>query len=158
MRTSKVLLAVTLAVPIAACGDDDDGGRLTRSAFIEQADSICEEEGSAVEDAGDELFASGEPDPEAVRSFLEDVAIPRVSAMVDRISDLEPPEEMAADVERLAELTGDAVDQMRSAAESDDPMSLFSGDDPFAEADALALELGLSDCSDDDEASTEDGG
>jgi hypothetical protein len=151
MRIATVIVAGALVVPLGGCGDDD-GDRLDRGAFVEQANAICEEEGRVVEDAGDEVFTSEEPDPETVRTFLEDVAIPRVQSMVDRIDELEPPEDVEEDVDRLVELTNGAVDEMRTAAESDDPLSLFADGDPFAEADALALELGLGGCSDDDDA------
>ncbi|MEN3274186.1 MAG: hypothetical protein V7636_2947, partial [Actinomycetota bacterium] len=41
--------------------------------------------------------------------------------------------------------------KFEDAAESDDPTTLFNGEDPFAESNELATAIGLTECADDGE-------
>lgn len=130
----------------AGCGDDED--RLSTEEFLEQGNAICEEGNEALDAAAEAIFGDEEPDVEAARAFFEDDVIPNVQGQIDDLRDLNPPEDLEDAVDELLDDGEAALDTLAATVEAD-PESIFSGEDPFADVNAQAEEIGLTACADD---------
>lgn len=134
-----VLVPMTVLM-VVACGDDEE--TLTTEEFLDQGNAVCETGTTEIDAAGEELFASGdEPTPEEQTAFVEDTLAPLVQDQIDGLEALNPPEDLQDDVDELlaeAQATLDSI--------TDDPASIFGDDNPFADADAMAIEIGLTAC------------
>lgn len=162
IRRSRVLAAVAVAasLAVAGCGGDDDepttdegvsgatgptAAAIPMDEWVEQADEICKEESAAIDEAAIEAFQGGQPDDAAIAEFAGEVVAPSLQTQYDAISALPPPE---GEEDQVAEL----LDALQSGIEEieEDPSSLGTGteapDSAFAEANALAAELGLQEC------------
>jgi hypothetical protein len=142
MRRFAGIAAVAVALASAACGDDD---RLTAEEFVEQANERCAAFRLEDDAAAEEAFSGdAEPSEEDIQAFL-DGAIPRVQELLDDLDDLEPPAELADDVDALLEDGRAALAELEAGGAA----LLLSGEDPFEEVDRQALALGLDNCVDD---------
>ena len=159
-----LIVALTTALIAAGCGDDDEettttatteesatgptgatGGEGASTGFAQQADDICREGNDEIDAEAQERFGdTQEPSQDEQLSFAEEVVIPSIQSQVDEISALTPPEGEE-----------DTFDEFISQAQSDldeiesDPSVLLQqggGEDPFAETNELARELGLTVC------------
>ena len=137
---------VALVLGGTACGDDED--RLSAEEFRTQANELCADFGAADDDAAQEFFGDDEPSAEEVAAFFEESALPRVRALLDDLDELVPPESLEQDVEDLLDDARAALAEVEQAVE-EDPEAFLAGEDPFAEVDARAVELGLDNCADD---------
>ena len=147
----RLLAVVATAVLLAAgCGGDDDGGggeRLTREEFVTQGNAICAAGNERLDAMFEELFPTEEdfadPDKqeEAKDNFVEDI-----QGQIDDVGELEPPEDMEADVEEFLDTAQEALDQVEEMSAEE-----FFGleEDPFAEVSEQAEALGLTECADD---------
>ncbi len=147
-RHLAALAVISLALGgVAACGgDDDDSEALSLDDFVSQADAICAEMETELDAAGEEAFGSATelPSEEELTAFVDDEVIPRVQSQIDAISALEPPAEIADDVDDLIET---AESELEALKDNDDLTTLFSNnEDPFTESNAKSGELGLTDC------------
>ena len=142
-------LVFAVSVPLTvlmmvACGEDEE--TLTTEEFLEQGNAICEvaaaEVDAAVDAAAAEEFPEGEV-PEAPVSFV-DVAAPIIQEQLDDLGALNPPEDLQGDVDEMLEAAQSALDSV-----IDDPDSIFGEENPFAEADDLAIDIGLTACAGD---------
>lgn len=148
---ARSFVALAFALLGTACGDDD-GDRLTASEFEAQANSICAEANDEVDAAAAELFGDLDPNetssPAEVEAFVDDIIVPNLRRQLDEIDALDPPEDLANEVEDLiavAESTIDEIDDMSG----DEFLGLFqTGEDPFAEMNAKANAIGLLQCGD----------
>ncbi len=141
MRSRTTIAAVVCAVAVAAgglagcAGDDDSASGLTREEFIAQADAICATGNEAIEAA---VPTDGPPGEEFYA-----VIVDSTQASVDGVDALEPPEDMAADVDALVASANTALAEMRSTPADE----FFATDgDVFAETNAKAREIGLREC------------
>jgi len=135
LRAATVLLVLAL-VPLAACGDDDDGGgeALTKAEFLEQGDAICR---AAAED-GEDLDAP-ESNTEDLSRYLTEAQELLTDAAED-FEALQPPAD-GVEVQRLylAALrdTVDVLDEAKAASEDGDlqkALGIVQEADPQAEA------------------------
>lgn len=128
-----------------ACGDDEE--TLTTEEFLDQGNAICETGTTEIDAAGEELFSAGEePTPEQQTAFVEDTLAPLIQDQIDGIEELNPPEDLEDDVDQMLADVQTVLDGI-----TDDPESLFGAEeDPFAEVNAQATEIGLTACAGDD--------
>ena len=145
------------ACVLAGCGDDDNA--LSEQEFLEQGNAICaagnERLDAAFEDL--DLEEGEEPSAEQMATLLLDEFVPDVQSQIDDVRALEPPDELADAVDEFLDNAQATLDDLEQQA-ADDPSSVFSEDeDPFAEVNAQANEIGLTECADDgdDEAASD---
>ncbi len=148
-RIVSVTIVFVVGVVLAGCGDD--GQALSQEEFLKQGNAICAAGNERLDAAFTEAFADlgdgEEPDPEVGGTLEQDVVIPEIQGQIDDIRGLEPPKELADDVNELADTTQAAVDQLKQLAEDDPAAAFQSGGDFFAEVGPLADEIGLTECS-----------
>jgi hypothetical protein len=147
----RILPAIVSVVLIAAgcMGDSTSGSpRLTEAEWVEAADAICAEFGATLEEL---------PEPESIEDLgtLATQAQPIAEAGVARLRALRPPEAMEAQVNEWLELNDanvESIEKLGAAAEDGDETAVqevaADAADNETKADALAGELGLTDCSD----------
>lgn len=151
------LLAVGLLA--AGCGSDDDGDgdkaktattppALTKAQYIERSDKICETSTTQIRAAGSKLRsdtakAGTLPPQEQIVAFLKQTSVPTYQRMLEQLRALEPPPEVAADVDGYLGALKTAIDKVKA-----DPTryAKSSAADPFDEANARAKRLGLETC------------
>ena len=155
-RLISLLGALAAASLIAAgCGDDDDststdseGPALTKAEFREQANAICadgNEEINAEFEAFAEEHGITERDPPSeaqLAEAAEEFVIPSISAQIEEIAALQPPEEEAEAIDTFIDNAESALEEVE-----EDPGSL--GDDdggPFTEVNEEAETVGLPAC------------
>ncbi len=139
MRRHHVIsLSLLLVLAAAGCSGED---RLSEEEFVKQANAICAEGNEELESAADELVEDGEPTEEDLEGLI-DTAIDNVSAQLDEIEDLSPPEDMEADVEDLLETARSELQDLQDAGAD----AFTSGGNPFEESNEKARDLGLDEC------------
>lgn len=149
-RIALVTLVFVVGAVLTGCGDDKEA--LSQEEFLKQGNAICaagnERLDAAFTKAFGDLGEGEEPDPEAIGALLEDVLVPEVQGQIDDFGDLEPPDDLADDMKEFLDNAQGALDQLEQQAK-DDPGAVFEGEDPFAEVNAQADKIGLTECSDD---------
>lgn len=147
-----VLLAAlaALALVVAGCGGGSDStestSSLTKAEFLKQGNAICAKGNKEIEE-GFEKFGKEhgfskekEPSKAELEKAVETVVIPNVSNEVESIRALGPPDEEAEAV----------LDAAESALEKgeEDPKQFLKEESagPFANANKLAREYGLTKC------------
>lgn len=137
----RLILAALLATALIAtgCGDDEEEA-LTQEEWVAQADTICRE-GDQVINQEAEALGQGRPSPDELEQFTSETLVPEIQSQVDDIDELQPPEEIEADVDEFIDSAQSALDEIES-----DPSVLFSDEDAFGETSELARDLGLEDC------------
>jgi hypothetical protein len=139
-RPLFALCAVALIVLVAGCGGGSSssssssassrsGGEVTKAEFIEEADSICRSNRSAVdqfEKEAEEAIAEGES-PKAiveVADLIREVQ-PVLETEVNELTELEPPsadsaiiDQLFTSVEEQAEQTGELADALEAGENS----------------------------------------
>jgi hypothetical protein len=153
-RLSRSLAAAVVlgALAIAGCGGDDEsstatttatGGPLSKEQFLARGNAICRTGTYEIDQAADQTFA-GRRRTDAQLQRFADLAVPAVPAQIDGIRALTPPEGDEDQVDEILDAAQEANDRVEA-----DP-SLFAagqgGDDPFAHANELAAEYGLTEC------------
>ena len=145
---SRLLALVVLALGAAACGGGG-GDRLTRAELATEANAICQEFDQKIE-------ALGAPTSiDDIESFADRSAeIARDGR--DELADLNPPEELEADYDRLLETLDEAIENIErigeAAADGDEAevgRIAEEGEAKDEDSDRLARELGLDDCAED---------
>jgi len=150
-RFALIAVLCVGACVLAGCGDDDEA--LSEQEFLEQGNAICaagnERLDAAFEDL--DLGEGQEPTAEQMATLVLEGLVPDVQSQIDDISALEPPDEMADAVETFLDDAQATLDELEQQA-TDDPSAVFSEDeDPFAEVNAQANAIGLTECADDGE-------
>jgi hypothetical protein len=138
-KGDSMLLAVSLAALIAAlvvagCGGGGNSDPLTKSEFVEQANSICKD-AAAERDAALEDVAKGDSE------FVTEAALPPVQKMTEELSELVPPVGDKKEVQAIVAAFRAGIKKVEA-----DPTNLVSDVGAFAQADKLATEYGLTDC------------
>lgn len=149
MRGRVVAFAGLAAVAVAAgCGGGGGGGgdRLTSEEFVQQADAICEK-------ANQQLDALGEPQSVEELATMAAEALSISEQSVDALRELNPPEEFQAQFDRALDLLqqqNELGQDLVAAAEDGNQTQIEAivadGEPLDTEADAIADELGLTDC------------
>jgi hypothetical protein len=148
------LLAALAAISMiaAGCGSSDDStdstSSLTKAEFVKQGNAICAKGNKEIE-AGFEEFAKENNLPENKRpsegqltEAVEEVVLPAVEQQVESIRDLGLPKEGGTEADEVLKAAEAAIEKGE-----EDPNSLASEKaDPFAEANELARDFGLSKC------------
>lgn len=137
-RALRVLAAIAAlgAVSVAGCGGDDGP---SNEEFVSQANAICERHTERIEAAASEALAGGElPDPREFGKVAQQTIIPEITAQVEELRELEPPDEAADEYDRFV----DSAEQARRRLEQDP--SRITNAANFQDVNQQADELGLS--------------
>ena len=138
MRTRVLALAAVAVMALTACGDDDDA--LSEEDFLEQGNAICDE-GNEELDAAFEELGDAEPTEEQMEDVAQQVA-DNVEGQIEDLRALEPPEELADDVDAALDDAQEVVEEFR-----DQGAAIFqSVEDPFADVSPKLAEIGLTSC------------
>lgn len=162
MKRIALVGVVIVGSVLAGCGDDD-ASALSEEEFFRQGNAICAAGNEKLDAMFSELFGNlspgEEPDAEAAATLFRDEIIPEIQKQIDGIGDLEPPEALAEEVEQLVDEAQAALDTMEQQAE-DDPESIVQGqeEDPFADVNEHAREIGLTKCAEDGSEGGDEGG
>ncbi len=142
----SILLVVALGV--AGCGSDDSSSgdsssdSITKADFVAQANAICAESNAKIEAAENEAFSGGQQPTEAdIESFVTGTLIPEVEQQVSDIEALDVPEDEVEQVNAILDAAQEGLDEAKA-----DPASLAGNADPFAQANRLASDYGLTEC------------
>lgn len=142
--TLVAALALSVGLIAAGCGDDDDSGdtgtestALTHAQFVDEANAICEQGNSELQEAGPNGPDVTEDD---LNAFVTDTLVPTIQGMVDDISALDMPEEDQETFDGIATDTEEVLDELEA-----DPSSIADGD-PFADVNKELAALGLTTC------------
>jgi len=123
---TRAFLPLTLALALlAGCGGGDDGGGddLSRDDFISQANKICREGEQRITEvtkgaqAEIEQATTTEDQQKVVADVLEETA-KEYDPYLERLNDLEPPQELAAGWEKFIGGVGDAFDLIPELADA----------------------------------------
>ena len=138
-RIATITTVVALgAGGLAGCGDD--GQTLTRAEFTDQANAICVDADATIGEALGPLF-SGEPTPEDLQGAL-DVIVSTSRSTLDQIAELDPPSEIASQVDDMLAAFETANDDAEAQG-----LAFFDGeDDPWAASAEIAGDLGIDSC------------
>jgi hypothetical protein len=149
-RNMTLLVAGILATGLiaAGCGGDDDDGdgggdALTKEEFLAQGNAICEEGNAEIETAFESAIGNQQPTQEQLIAVVEDSLIPSVQGQIDDIRELAPPEE---DEDRITEFLDKAELALQDIKEDPSLATQEGGEDPFAEVNQEATEIGLTAC------------
>jgi hypothetical protein len=136
-----VLVAIlTVGLVAAGCGGGDDA--LTKSEFLKQGNAICKKGDKVIDSAANKAFPSNQqPSDAEITKFAEGTAIPEIQKEIDGIGDLNPPSADEGKVNALLDEAQVALDKAKA-----DPLIFASNNDPFAKANKLANDYGLTDC------------
>lgn len=137
----------------AGCGGGDDDSTsttaaLTKAEFLKQGNQICAE-GNKEINAGFEEFAkennipqNQEPTQAQKEEVAETILLPSVTKQVEGVDSLGAPSGEEEQVEEIIDAAEEALEEGE-----EDPASLVTeGSDPFAKANKLAGEYGLTAC------------
>lgn len=140
---SVVAVAATSLTVLAACGGGGED-RLTRAAFVEQANAICTAGNEDIQRHAGEAFAGlgeGEaPGEREARAFAARLG-PDIAAQLRELRELRPPEAVEDQTERVLAQADRAIDAIES-----DPMLVLSHEGPLAEVTTAFHRLGWSAC------------
>jgi hypothetical protein len=146
MRGAVAALVGVLVLLVTACGGGGSGARLSKEEFPSQANAICAKYQKQLKALGSPTSLEEIPD-------LVDQALAILNQEVDEISALNPPEELQGDFDKMlaaSDRTKAAADDLSTAAKSGDQAAvqkaLDEGSAASKEADDLAGNLGLDEC------------
>jgi hypothetical protein len=143
----------------AGCGGGDDtttasgasgatgaqGAALTKTEFVAQANAICAKGNKAIDQAAKQTFGNSRPSGSQLNQFATETLIPNVQDQIDEVKALPPPSGDEAQVSEILTAAQGALDKIKA-----DPALLTgSGPSPFASANKLAKEYGLTECASD---------
>jgi hypothetical protein len=151
------LLAALAAISmiVVGCGSSDDStdstassSNLSKAEFIKQGNAICAKGEKEIEE-GFEEFAKENNLPENKRpsqaqlaEAIEEVVLPAVKDQVESIRDLGLPKEGGKEADEVLESAEKAIEE----GEEDPAVLASEKDDPFAEANKMARDFGLTKC------------
>ncbi len=146
----------------AGCGSDDDDDSssdsteatssaaapsesLTKTEFLTQGNAICAEGDKTIDQAFSSL--GNNPTDEQATQVITTTVVPAVQTEIDGLKALGAPSGDEAQVTAVLDAAQTANDALKA-----DPTVILnqgsSGSDPFAEANRLAKEYGLTECAD----------
>ncbi len=149
-----IVVAAAACLAVSGCSDDDDAATSTTEAsetsapesaapdgFVEEANALCIANSQQIGALFAGMGADGEPTPEQLQATLDEV----ISLSRDVIDDLEaltPPSDIEEDYAAMLEQAATDTDE----AEAQGLAFFETEDDPWAESNEMALELGLDGC------------
>jgi ABC-type glycerol-3-phosphate transport system substrate-binding protein len=141
------ILATLSAAVLAACGGGDASSeRLSEEEFREQANAICTDYNEQIADLGSPAS------PEDIPDYVER-GIPIIEEGIAKLRELNPPEELADDYDRMLDETEKTIPvarQLSEAAADEDAEAVQEaislGQEADAESDRIAREMGLESC------------
>jgi ABC-type glycerol-3-phosphate transport system substrate-binding protein len=141
------ILATLSAAVLAACGGGDASSeRLSEEDFREQANAICTDYNEQIADLGSPAS------PEDIPDYVER-GIPIIEEGIAKLRELNPPEELADDYDRMLDETEKTIPvarQLSEAAADEDAEAVQEaislGQEADAESDRIAREMGLESC------------
>jgi hypothetical protein len=134
-----------LAVVAGGCGDDEE--QLSSEEFLEQGNAIC----ASVNDELDAVFEAlgdSEPSTDELVSLFADTVVPNIRAEIDDLRELNPPDELQEEASQLFDDADAAIDEIEQMIEDDPEAFVESDEDPFADINERATEMGLVECGD----------
>jgi len=146
-RISLALLGALVVLLLSACSDDDT---LSREQYASRLDAMCESFAAREQEIGEPRTLEDlvEKGPRVLDAFEETI--------VERVHDLKAPSEIAAQAERLVELTDrqrDVLAELVEAAKQNDVAQVQELASKNAtlneETNALARNLGAKSCATD---------
>jgi hypothetical protein len=146
------LLAIAAALAASGCGGDDDedttaaGGEApSKQEFISEADAICRQGDKEIEQAAGREFGKGqEPSQQEQQQFVTDTVVPNIKNQIDEIRALTPPQGDEGRITAILDAAESGLDKIER-----NPSVLNEGGggaNPFAQANKLAGEYGLTAC------------
>jgi hypothetical protein len=146
-----IAVLFALGAVVTGCSDDED--TLTAEEFLAQGNDICEAGNERLNTAFEEAFADlgpeEQPDADEVAALIEDELIPSVQEQLDDLGELEPPEDLSDDVEQMLDDAQEALDRLEEQVQDDPESFLQQEEDPFADVNEQANDIGLTACADD---------
>ena len=118
---------------------------LTKEEFVAQGNQICSEGNKTIDEAAKQVFSGGKPKADEMQQFVTGTVIPSIQDQVDSIRALGAPEGDEDQVAAILDAAQQGIDEAKA-----DPSLLAgeqSGSDPFAEANKLTDDYGLTACS-----------
>jgi hypothetical protein len=149
-----LLIAAALALAAgsiaAGCGGGDDDGETTTTAaalskeeFLKQGNKICAAGEKRINTEGDKAFGNQRPSQSELESFATKTAIPILQLEVAGIEALPAPSGDTEQVDAIVSAAQQGLDEL----EADPSLITAEGqDNPFAEANKLAKQYGLTAC------------
>lgn len=139
-----VAFACTILVVTAACGGDGDS--LSREKLIEEADAICTEYDSRIDEVGEPERADD------IERYVDEVK-PIVEEGTNELDNLTPPEDLEDEYDEWISLTRTGLasfDDLKAAAAEGDAQRIQEIvqdlDGGEAEADRIAQNIGFQEC------------
>lgn len=148
MKRSAVFLsalALAVSLTVSGCGGGDDKSSdapasITKADFTEQADAICAAGDVTINAAADALGDT--PTQAEIEAFATDVLVVSVQSQHDDIEALGAPDGDEDDITAMLDALQSSIDAVTA-----DPASINAeGADPFADANQMAQDYGLTDC------------
>ena len=156
MRTTRRLIPTTATTMVAAatmlfavmaltgCGDDGEAEAhtLSETEFVEQTNALCAAQTQAISGVIGPLFAGGQPSPQDQQAALDQIVTLSRRLAVD-IDALAEPRSLTTDIGTLISRLNAGTDEAAKQTGAD----FFGSDDnPWADAEARAQEMGLDAC------------
>lgn len=160
---TRLLIAMTIGLAVlAGCGgDDDDGGSgdgPSREAFVADANAICRDGEKKIDEVTSErqqelTQASSETEQRKVVGDLLEMTADAYRPYLDRLRDLEPPDDLAEDWSTFIDGVSEAFDlipELADATRQNDEERLQKLTDQFSDIAGdtrpFAERAGLDDC------------
>lgn len=145
MKKLTITGAVVVAIALGAggCGNDEPAETTkasTQADFIDQGDVILCAKTEAVDNAAASIDFEAASDSE-LKSFVFEGVLPAVQTAHDDLAAIPAPAGDEAQIDALLTAMSDGMETTES-----DPAQLITGPDPFAKADGLITDYGLSGC------------
>lgn len=139
-----------LAILVAGCGGGGDSSEstssLTKAEFVKQGNAICAKGNKEIQEGFEEfekeVGSQKQPTKAQLSEAIETIVLPAVRGQVEGIQDLEPPSGEEAKVEAIT----DAAEEALEKGEEDPAALTTEKADPFAKANEMANEYGLTKC------------
>jgi hypothetical protein len=153
-RTMATVALLTLA---AACGGGGSSP-LSRDEFLKKGNDLCSTGNQAIADGSKQVFTdpTSQPSPEQVAKFVKDILLPNERKQLDQIDKLVPPKDLQSQVDKLLADARAALAHIEQLA-NDDPNALFNSQDPFADVNKEAADIGLTSCGSGSDDSSDSG-
>ena len=139
--TALMVLAILACALVVGCGgssssDTSTAAPLSKSEFISEADSICENGNSELADAAQSAGLSQASSEDDFNAFINDTVLPNIQKQADAIDALGAPEGDEDEVQAIVDSLNTAITETQQ-----DPNS-----NAFTESNKLAQAYGLKKC------------